>query len=174
LCGNAQRLRYAAATDGVRGGNSGGPEDGIMPGKIDATAQQYPDADDPAQDKVTAVLDLPLGAAAGLPRQDFLLDFAHHGLARNPHGTKLCVAGTMSRYAAIVTRKPFKLQRTILVGRVPYRSGLERRRPVLRVSVAGEDRVSVISYKTPREIARIRVGNHPQRMRTGVMRRPDR
>jgi hypothetical protein len=31
--------------------------------------------------------------------------------------------------------------------------------------------VDVISYKTGRELARIKVGDHPQRMRTGVIRR---
>jgi DNA-binding beta-propeller fold protein YncE len=125
-------------------------------------------------DKVTAVLDLPLGAAEGLPRQEFLLDSAHHGLAMNPQGTKLCVAGTMSGYAAIVSRKPFKLQRTIPVGKVPYWSASSENGRYCFVSVAGEDRVSVISYKTAREVASIKVGNHPQRMRTGVLRRSDR
>ncbi len=122
-------------------------------------------------DKVVAVLNLPLGAAKGVARTDFLLDSAHHGLAMNPRGTKLCVAGTMSRYAAIVTRKPFKLQRTIPVGRVPYWSQSSKDGKYCFVSVAGEDRVSVISYKTAREVKRIKVGDHPQRMRTGVIRR---
>jgi DNA-binding beta-propeller fold protein YncE len=71
------------------------------------------------KDEVVDVLDLPLGAAKGMPRTDFLLDSAHHGLAMNPEGTKLCVAGTMSNYAAIVTRKPFELQRRVKVGKVP-------------------------------------------------------
>lgn len=77
----------------------------------------------------------------------------------------------MSRYAAVVTRKPLKLRRTIAVGRVPYWSASSADGRYCFVSVAGEDRVSVISYRTAREVARIKVGNHPQRMRTGVIRR---
>jgi DNA-binding beta-propeller fold protein YncE len=122
------------------------------------------------EDKVVAVLDLPLGAAQGLDRTEYLLDSAHHGLAMNPKGTKLCVAGTMSKYAAIVTRKPFKLQRTVNVGDVPYWSHSSDDGKYCFVSVAGEDRVSVISWKTAREVARIRVGDHPQRMRAGTAR----
>jgi hypothetical protein len=122
-------------------------------------------------DRVVKVLQLPLGAAEGLPRTEFLLDSAHHGLAMNPKGTKLCVAGTMSRYAAIVTRKPLKLKRTIPVGRDPYWSHSSENGKHCFVSVAGEDRVSVISFKTAREVESIKVGDHPQRMRTGLIRR---
>ena len=89
----------------------------------------------------------------------------------NPRGTKLCVAGTMSGYAAIVTLRPFQLKRTIPVGRAPYWSHSSADGKYCFVSVAGEDRVSVISYKSAREIARIKVGDHPQRMRTGKIRR---
>jgi DNA-binding beta-propeller fold protein YncE len=120
-------------------------------------------------DKVVAVLDLPLGAAEGLGRGDLLLDSAHHGLGMNPQGTKLCVAGTMSDYAAIVTRKPFKVQRIVNVGDVPYWSHSSEDGRHCFVSVAGEDRVAVISYKTGREVKRIKVGDHPQRMRTGTV-----
>jgi DNA-binding beta-propeller fold protein YncE len=121
-------------------------------------------------DKVVAVLDLPLGAAAGLDRTDYLLDSAHHGLGMNPQGTKLCVAGTMSDYAAIVTRKPFRLQRIVRVGDVPYWSHSSEDGKHCFVSVAGEDRVAVISYKTAREVKSIKTGDHPQRMRTGTVR----
>ena len=122
-------------------------------------------------DRVVRVLQLPLGAAEGMPRTEFLLDSAHHGLAMNPKGTKLCVAGTMSRYAAIVKRSPFKLQRTIQVGPDPYWSHTSDDGRYCFVSVAGEDRVAVISWRTAREVASIKVGDHPQRMRTGVIRR---
>ena len=122
-------------------------------------------------DRVRQVLELPLSPAAqGLSRQDYLLDSAHHGLAMNPQGTKLCAAGTMSDYAAIMTREPLRLQRTIPVGRVPYWSLSSADGRHCFVSVAGDDRVSVISFANAREVARIRVGDHPQRMRTGVIR----
>jgi DNA-binding beta-propeller fold protein YncE len=122
------------------------------------------------QDRVASVLDLPLADAEGLPRTEFLLDSAHHGLAIAPDGKKLCVAGTMSGYAAVVTTKPFGLQRTTHVGEGPYWSASSEDGKYCFVSVAGNDRVAVISIKTGREVARIKVGDHPQRMRTGVVR----
>ena len=57
------------------------------------------------------------------------------------------------------------------LGRVPYWSTTSRDGRYCFVSVAGDDRVSVISWKTAREVARIKVGNHPQRMRAGTVRR---
>ncbi len=60
------------------------------------------------QDKVTRVAHLPLSdKSEGIPREQYLLDSAHHGLAINPQGTKLCAAGTMSDYIAIVHRDDF-------------------------------------------------------------------
>jgi DNA-binding beta-propeller fold protein YncE len=124
------------------------------------------------QDRVTRVAALPLSdAAKGLSRQQYLLDSAHHGLAINRKGTKLCAAGTMSNYAAIVKRTSLRLQRTVPVGRVPYWSASSTDGRYCFVSVAGDDRVAVISFKTAREVARIKVGDHPQRMRTGRVRR---
>jgi hypothetical protein len=124
------------------------------------------------QDRITRIAALPLSdAAKGLSRQQYLLDSAHHGLAINPKGTKLCAAGTMSNYAAIVKRTSLQLQRTVPVGRVPYWSASSTDGRYCFVSVAGDDRVAVISFKTAREVARIKVGDHPQRMRTGRVRR---
>jgi DNA-binding beta-propeller fold protein YncE len=119
-------------------------------------------------DSVRRVAALPVPAdVRRLPRTDYLLDSAHHGLAMNPQGTKLCAAGTMSRYAAIVRRSTLQVQRVVRVGRTPYwaASGTDGRHCF--VSVAGEDRVAVLDWSTAREVASIRVGDHPQRMRTG-------
>jgi hypothetical protein len=123
------------------------------------------------RDRVTRVSPLPLSdRAKRLARRQYLLDSAHHGLAMNPAGTKLCVAGTMSGYAAIVPRRTLKPQRIIPVGKTPYWSASGEDGRYCFVSVAGADRVSVISFKTAREVARIKVGDHPQRMRTGRVR----
>jgi DNA-binding beta-propeller fold protein YncE len=122
------------------------------------------------RNRVVDVLDLPLGDARGVPRTEFLLDSAHHGLAMDPAGSRLCVAGTMSGYAAIVTRKPFALKRRVPVGDVPYWSESSESGRYCFVSVAGDDKVAVISFRTGRLVDEIRVGNHPQRMRTGVIR----
>jgi DNA-binding beta-propeller fold protein YncE len=122
-------------------------------------------------DRVTRVAHLPLSEeAAKLTREQYLLDSAHHGLAINPQGTKLCAAGTMSNYAAIVSRKTFSPQ-IIPVGERPYWATNSADGKYCFVSVAGNDRVSVISYKKEAEVARIQVGDHPQRMRMGTVRR---
>ena len=124
------------------------------------------------RDRPLRIVFLPISAKSkGLRRQDYILDSAHHGLAMNPKGTKLCVAGTMSDYAAIVTRRDLRVQRTVAVGRRPYWSTSSDDGRYCFVSVAEDDRVSVISWKTAREVARIKVGDHPQRMRTGRVRK---
>jgi DNA-binding beta-propeller fold protein YncE len=122
-------------------------------------------------DRVTGVLDLPEGDAAGKPRSSYLLDSAHHGLAMRPNGGKLCVAGTMSGYAAMVKVATFTAQAITPVGHVPYWSAPSRDGRYCFVSVAGDDRVAVISFRSGKLKRFIGVGDHPQRMRTGKIRR---
>jgi DNA-binding beta-propeller fold protein YncE len=124
------------------------------------------------RDRPTRLAVLPKSKRSrNLPRTEYLLDSAHHGLTINPRGTKFCVAGSMSDYAAIVTRRNLKPQRIIPVGETPYWSTSSEDGRYCFVSVAGEDRVSVISWRKAREVTSIRVGNHPQRMRTGQIPR---
>jgi DNA-binding beta-propeller fold protein YncE len=119
------------------------------------------------QDRVLRLARLPVSDdAARKRREEYLLDSAHHGLAMNPAGTKLCAAGTMSDYAAIVSRKTFSY--TIPAhGIKPYWSTNSAGGRYCFVSFSGDDAVSVISYRKERELARIPVGDHPQRMRNG-------
>jgi DNA-binding beta-propeller fold protein YncE len=120
--------------------------------------------------KVTRLARLPLSEKAKkLRRDEYVLDSAHHGLAMNPAGTKLCAAGTMSDYAAIVHRDNFAY-RILPVGDKPYWATNSGDGKNCFVSVSGEDRVAVISYAKEREVASIPVGDHPQRMRMGPYR----
>jgi YVTN family beta-propeller protein len=120
--------------------------------------------------KVTRLAQLPESETAkGLRRDQYVLDSAHHGLSMDPTGKKLCVAGTMDDYAAIVNRKTFKYK-LIQVGDKPYWSTNSADGKLCYVSVSGDDSVSVISYRTAKQVARIAVGDHPQRMRTGKLR----
>jgi DNA-binding beta-propeller fold protein YncE len=122
------------------------------------------------QDRVLRLANLPVSDEAKQKRRDeYLLDSAHHGLAMNPSGTKLCAAGTMSDYAAIVDRASFAY-RIAAHGHKPYWATNSARGSYCFVSFSGDDAVSVISYRKAKEIARIQVGDHPQRMRMGKVR----
>ena len=95
-----------------------------------------------------------------------MLDSAHHGMALNPEGKKLCVAGTMDNYAAIVSRKTFAY-RIIPTGERPYWSTTSSDGRYCFVSIAGADQVAVIDYDSEQLVANIPVGDHPQRSRMG-------
>jgi YVTN family beta-propeller protein len=119
------------------------------------------------RDRVTRIARLP-NLVPNTPREEYLLDSAHHGIAMNGAGTKLCVAGTMSDYAAIVSRESFDYK-LIKRGKKPYWSTTSKNGKHCYVSWSGSDAISVISYATKREVVRIPVGDHPQRIRTGYV-----
>jgi DNA-binding beta-propeller fold protein YncE len=122
------------------------------------------------EDRVLRLANLPVSEkAAKTPKERYILNSAHHGIAMNPEGTRLCIAGTMSDYAAIVSRETFA-NTVIPVGPRPYWATNSGDGRYCFISVAGADRVSVISYSTAQEVARIPVGYHPQRMRMGRIR----
>jgi YVTN family beta-propeller protein len=119
-------------------------------------------------DAVRRVANLPIPPEVqALPREQYLLDSAHHGIALNGANSELCVAGTMSDYAAIVSRRDFTDFKLIRAGEKPYWSTTSEDGRYCFVSWSGSDRVSVISYADRKEVARIQVGDHPQRIRTG-------
>jgi YVTN family beta-propeller protein len=125
---------------------------------------------DLASEKPLRIAHLPLSEKAKqTPREQYLLDSAHHGLAMNPAGTTLCAAGTMSDYAALVDRKTFRYK-LFQVGQKPYWSTNSADGKYCFVSVSGDDKVVVLDYAAQKVVAQIPVGDHPQRMRMGLIR----
>jgi DNA-binding beta-propeller fold protein YncE len=123
---------------------------------------------DLVEDRVLRVAELP--DFYGGPRETYLLDSAHHGIAMSGDGSRLCVAGTMSDYAAIVNRSDFDYRLIQGAGTKPYWSTNSAGGDYCFVSWSGTDKVSAISYKSRAEVASIGVGDHPQRIRNGVVR----
>ncbi|HWG92576.1 MAG TPA: serine/threonine protein kinase [Candidatus Thermoplasmatota archaeon] len=122
------------------------------------------------EDRVLRVAHLP-NFVPDMPRELYLLDSAHHGLAMNDAGTKLCVAGTMSDYAAIVDRANFSdLTLTLKPEGKSYWATTSDDGEHCFVSWSGLDLVSALSYETGDVVAEAPVGYHPQRVRTGVVR----
>lgn len=104
-----------------------------------------------------------------LPREQYLLDSAHHGIAMNAAGDRICVAGTMSDYATIVDRTTLKHQGLVESGEKPYWATKGGGGELCYVSWSGSDKVSAISYATGEEVGSVAVGDHPQRMRVGTI-----
>ena len=122
-------------------------------------------------DRVTRLAVLPQSAEAmQMRREEYLLDSAHHGLAMDPSGAKLCAAGTMSDYAAIVSRTSFAYTLAAR-GSKPYWATNSGDGKLCFVSFSGDDSITAISYATGKVVAKVGVGDHPQRMRMGVIRR---
>ena len=80
--------------------------------------------------KITRVKRLP-NLVPDTPREQYLLDSAHHGIAMNPAGTKICVAGTMSDYATVVDRRTLDAGSVAQAWTQALLGDAERRRPEL-------------------------------------------
>ncbi len=106
-----------------------------------------------------------------IPREQYLLDSAHHGLALSGDEKTLCVAGTMSDYAALVSRKTFDRKIFRGLGTKPYWSTSSNNGKYCFLSWSGTDNISVFDYAKGKEIANVPVGDHPQRIRIGDVRR---
>ncbi len=126
---------------------------------------------DRATGKIIRVKHLP-NLVPDMPREQYLLDSAHHGIAMNPSGTKICVAGTMSDYATVVDAKTFErgplLKRQ---GGKPYWVTQSWDGRYCYISWSGRDQVAKISYRTERIVQTVPVGDHPQRVRNGFVLR---
>lgn len=114
----------------------------------------------------TRTVHLPLSEEAKqLRRDEYPLDSAHHGLTVNGDHSKICDAGTISDYAAILSVPSLTVDRIVPTGKKPYWAATSPDGKHCFLSNSDSDDISVVSFDNPREIARIPVGDHPQRVR---------
>jgi hypothetical protein len=124
---------------------------------------------DRASGEITRVKRLP-NLIPDTPRELYLLDSAHHGISMDPTGKHVCVAGTMSDYAAVVDYPSLKRSKLIKGGLKPYWVTQSWNGKHCYISWSGSDTVSKISYKTAKIVETTEVGFHPQRVRNGFIR----
>jgi hypothetical protein len=140
-----------------------------LDGTVSYTAGGIPE---PRTGAVTRVVPLPNRVPTML-REQYVNDSAHHGLSIDSAGTTLCAAGTMDDYAALVDRESmrYKIFDTASTGHAyskPYwtTEGLD---DTCWISLSGSDAVAVLDFDTQQELAFLPVGDHPQRVRHGVV-----
>ncbi|MFE9899636.1 YncE family protein [Streptomyces achromogenes] len=124
---------------------------------------------DIATDKITRMKTLPKNPATSENRTTWVNDSRHHGISMNPAGTKLCVAGTMDDYAAVVDRASLQEGPQVPAAK-PYWATVSGDGKDCVVSESGADQVTAIDFATGRKVASIAVGDHPQRVRLGHVR----
>jgi DNA-binding beta-propeller fold protein YncE len=120
--------------------------------------------------RIVRTVEMPYGSdGEDIHPDDYPGNSAHHGMAVSGDGRKLCMAGTIDDYAAVVSVPALTTDRIIPVGDIPYWTQTSRDGRNCYVSMSGEDEVAVISYATAQEIARIPVGDFPQRERNALV-----
>ena len=120
--------------------------------------------------RITMVRRLP-NLVKDTPREEYVLDSAHHGIAANPSGRRICVAGTMSDYAAVVDVRGRRTGPLLRGGTKPYWVTPSADGKYCLISWSGTDSISKISYAKRKIVRTVRVGDHPQRIRTGFLRK---
>ena len=123
---------------------------------------------DLGEGRVTKTIHLPV--PPGVTAQQDFPHTAHHGLALSPDGTRLCAAGTVADYVAILSVPELDLLSTATVGKEPSWAISSLDGSYCFVSSRKNDTVSIISFDSGSELARIDVGSYPQRMWTVAAR----
>lgn len=106
-------------------------------------------------------------SAASENPDNYPLNSAHHGIALSGDGTKLCDVGTIDDYTNIVSTATLATVATVNypTGSIPYWAATSVDGNYCFVPLSARNAVSVVSYATGREVARIPVGQFPQRGR---------
>jgi DNA-binding beta-propeller fold protein YncE len=115
-----------------------------------------------------ATVSQPFSASAAAKSKDsYPQNSAHHGIALSGDGTRLCDVGTIDDYTKIVSTSTLATSATVTypAGSIPYWAATSADGSYCFVALSAADAVSAISYATGQEVARIPVGNFPQRER---------
>jgi DNA-binding beta-propeller fold protein YncE len=115
-----------------------------------------------------ATVNQPYSATAATESKDsYPQNSAHHGIAMSGDGTKLCDVGTIDDYAKIVSTSTLATTATVNypTGSIPYWAITSTDGNYCFVALSAGNQVSIINYTTGQEVARVAVGNFPQRER---------
>lgn len=122
---------------------------------------------DQESDRIVRTVNLPISKEARrLDREDYPFEAAHHGIELSHDRRFLCIAGTVSDYAALVRRPGLTVAARIRVDDEPGEVAQSPNGRHCFVSNRGPDAntISAISYAKRKEVKRIPVGDHPQHM----------
>ncbi|HEU4422595.1 MAG TPA: PQQ-binding-like beta-propeller repeat protein [Pilimelia sp.] len=120
--------------------------------------------------RILRTVNLPFSdAGRALHPDQYPQNSAHHGLAMSGDGSKLCSAGTINNYVAIVSRPALTTDRLVPSGELPYWATTSLDGAHCLVTNSKDDTVSVISYATAQEVKRVTVGDFPQRERLAAV-----
>ncbi len=117
---------------------------------------------------ITRTVHMPYSAAGqALSPDSYPNNSAHHGMAMSGDGGKLCELGTIDDYAAIISRPGLTTDGILNypTGALPYWATTSADGHYCFVSLSNLNAVSVVDYATHQEVARIPVGQFPQRER---------
>jgi YVTN family beta-propeller protein len=130
---------------------------------------------DLARDSVIRTVTLPT-AGKKLPEPSLQLSHyvMNHGLGISPDGSYLVANGSLIGVTAIYAMPSLELLGTVPVGREPNWVAFSRDSKYAYVTNRRDNTLSVISIPDRKEVARLKVGEFPQRMTTTlVARRPN-
>ena len=123
---------------------------------------------DMATGKVLNKVEIPMSAYAKAnfkTKDDFPLNSAFHGMAINGAESKLCMAGTIDNYIVVASVPSMTTDRIIPSGSKPYWASTSSDGKRCYVSNSESNDLSVVDFESATEVARIKVGQYPQRSR---------
>lgn len=115
--------------------------------------------------RILRTLDLPIDE--GVTEDDYDFEAPHHGLAISPDGSLLCAAGRASDYAALISTDTLSPVAITDVGDAPSWATNDPQGRHCYLANNRDNTVSIISYASHREIARMPVGDGPKYLVAG-------